>query len=337
MRTKLTLLMLMMAAIAVFAQPAHYITFNGTDQYMRIPHHEDFNIAADESFTLTGWVRNETYTEYPRYVGKRDIAVQNAGSERSGYEFFGTGSAGQSLGLNTPTSTSGHALSVYTGVTVPAGEWMHFALVVDRNLNEIRIYQNGQTNSAWAAPVNAWAVTNTHDVLIGAGNNGGAPTYYCNGSFGNVRFYSMALSAEEMAVDLRVDAVHFGITKIRQMMGGAFGHLNPKLYTDFNYHRKQDILLCSNMRFKLTWFNVDFENELRICNVKHSDRKMQLHYESVINIPGVKEVCLLQPNVVSAPMFLTVWKELKQHCFFYDLNEDANVVCWMYSFDTSKR
>ena len=51
--------MLMMAAIAAFAQPAHYITFNGTDQYMRIPHHEDFNIAADESFTLTGWVRNE--------------------------------------------------------------------------------------------------------------------------------------------------------------------------------------------------------------------------------------------------------------------------------------
>lgn len=202
MRTKLTLLMLMMVATAAFAQPAHYITFNGTDQYMRIPHHEDFNIAADESFTLAGWVRNETYTEYPRYVGKRDIAVQNAGSERSGYEFFGTGSAGQSLGLNTPTSTSGHALSVYTGVTVPAGEWMHFALVVDRNLNEIRIYQNGQTNSAWAAPVNAWAVTNTHDVLIGAGNNGGAPTYYCNGSFGNVRFYSMALSAEEMAIDL---------------------------------------------------------------------------------------------------------------------------------------
>ena len=120
------------------------------------------------------------------------MAVQGAGSERSGYEFFGTGNAGQSLGLNTPTSTTGHALSVYTGVTVPAGEWMHFALVVDRTLNEIRIYQNGQTNSSWAAAVNDWAVTNTHDVFIGAGNNGGAPAYYCNGSFGNVRFYSMA-------------------------------------------------------------------------------------------------------------------------------------------------
>ena len=112
MKKLLPLVALLMAAMAAFAQPAHYITFNGTDQYMVIPHHEDFNIAANQSFTLTGWVRNETYTNYPRYVCKRDMSVQGAGSERTGYEFFGSGSAGQSLGLNTPTATSGHALSV---------------------------------------------------------------------------------------------------------------------------------------------------------------------------------------------------------------------------------
>ena len=170
MKKLLALAVLLTALTGAFAQPAHYITFNGTDQYMGIPHHEDFNIAADQSFTVTGWVRNETYTNYPRYVCKRDMSVQSSGSERTGYEFFGTGSAGQSLGLNTPTSTSGHALSIYTGVTVPAGEWMHFALVVDRPNNEIRIYHNGETNSSWVAPVNDWAVTNTHDVFIGAGN-----------------------------------------------------------------------------------------------------------------------------------------------------------------------
>ncbi|MBO7616078.1 MAG: exo-alpha-sialidase [Bacteroidales bacterium] len=201
MKKLLTLLFATVAMTAI-AQPNHYITFNGTDQYMFIPHHEDFNIAADASFTMTGWVRNETYTNSPRYVCKRDMAVQNAGSERTGYEFFGTGNAGQSLGLNTPTATTGHALSIYTGVTVPAGEWMHFALVVDRTNNEIRIYHNGATNSSWAAAVNDWAVTNTHDVFIGAGNNGGAPAYYCNGSFGNVRFYDMALDADEMGIDL---------------------------------------------------------------------------------------------------------------------------------------
>ena len=208
MKKLLILAVLLTAAMAAFAQPNHYITFNGTDQYMVIPHHEDFNIAADQSFTFTGWVRNETYTSYPRYVCKRDMAVTGAGSERTGYEFFGTGSAGQSLGLNTPTATTGHALSVYTGVTVPAGEWMHFALVVDRTNNEIRIYHNGQTNSSWAAAVNDWAVTNTHDVFIGAGNSGGQPTNYCNGSFGNVRFYNIALDADEIQRDLSSDDLY---------------------------------------------------------------------------------------------------------------------------------
>ena len=207
MKKLLTLAVLLTAAMAAFAQPNHHITFNGTDQYMVIPNHEDFNIAADQSFTLTGWVRNETYTNYPRYVCKRDMSAQS-GSERTGYEFFGSGTAGQSLGLNTPTSTSGHALSVYTGVTVPAGEWMHFALVVNRELNEIRIYHNGQTQSAWAAAVGDWAVTNTHDVFVGAGNNGGAPSNFCNGSFGNVRFYNIALNANEIGVDMSADDLY---------------------------------------------------------------------------------------------------------------------------------
>ena len=202
MKKLLTLAVLLTAAMAAFAQPDHYITFNGTDQYMVIPHHQDFNIASDQSFSVTGWVRNETYTSFPRYVCKRDMAVTGPGSERSGYEFFGTGSAGQSLGLNTPTVTTGHALSVYTGITVPAGEWMHFALVVDRTNNEIRIYHNGQTNSSWAAEVNNWTVLNTHDVFIGAGNSACQPTNYCNGSFGNIRFYDMALSASEISIDL---------------------------------------------------------------------------------------------------------------------------------------
>jgi len=208
MKKLLVLAVLLTASMVAFAQPSHYITFNGTDQYMRIAHHEDFNIAADQSFTVTGWVRNETYTSYPRYVCKRDMSVQGAGSERTGYEFFGTGSAGQSLGLNTPTATSGHALSIYTGVTVPAGEWMHFALVVDRSNNEIRIYHNGETNSSWAAAVNDWAVTNTHDVFIGAGNSGGQPANFCNGSFGNVRFYHMALNADEINVDMSADDLY---------------------------------------------------------------------------------------------------------------------------------
>ena len=211
---KILTLLLVVITVAASAQPDHFITFNGTDQYMRIPHHSDFDIAADQSFTLTGWVRNETYTSSPRYVCKRDMSVQSAGDERTGYEFFGTGNAGQSLGLNTPTSTSGHALSVYTGVTIPAGEWMHFAMVVDRQNNIIRIYHDLNTNAEWSAPLNNWAVANTHDVFVGAGNSNGQPTYYCNGSFGNVRFYSMPLTYQ----DVMTDYYHSDITELSAEM-----------------------------------------------------------------------------------------------------------------------
>ncbi|MBQ8957899.1 MAG: exo-alpha-sialidase [Bacteroidales bacterium] len=236
-----TLIIALMAiGASVSAQPNHYITFNGTDQYMVIPHHDDFNIAADQSFTLTGWVRNETYTSTPRYVCKRDMSVQNAGNERSGYEFFGTGSAGQSLGLNTPTSTSDHALSVYTGVTVPAGEWMHFALAVDRPNNEIRIYHNGETNSAWAAAVGDWVVTNTHDVFIGAGNSGGQATNFCNGSFGNVRFYSIGLNADEIDIDLNNSNIEDLSATLRDGLLAAYDfsteNINGNLLADLSGH-----------------------------------------------------------------------------------------------------
>lgn len=201
MKKSLFLLAFLMITGFTLAQPAHYITFNGTDQYMRIPHHSDFNIAADQSFTLTGWVRNETYTSAPRYVCKRDMSAQSAGNERTGYEFFGTGNAGQSLGLNTPTATTGHALSVYTGVTIPAGEWTHFALVVDRDNNEIRIHHDMNMPDDWSAPLNDWFVANTHDVFIGAGNNNGQPNNFCNGSFANIRFYGMALDHDAIVTD----------------------------------------------------------------------------------------------------------------------------------------
>lgn len=203
---KLFFVLLLLSGLMAFGQPSHYLTFNGVDQYMSIPHHPDFNIDSDESFSLTAWVRNVSYTEYPRYICKRD-AASNSGSERSGYEFFGTPVAGQSLGLNTPTTTSGHALSVYTGITVPAGEWMHIALVVDRAENIIRIFHNGNTNTAWSASLNGWTVENTHDLFVGAGNSGGQPCYFCNGSFGNIRFYNIALDDEMIAADIDTDDI----------------------------------------------------------------------------------------------------------------------------------
>ena len=244
--------LLPMMAFAQFdgnTQPNHCIPFNGTDQYMLIPHHEDFNIAADESFTLTGWVRNEvydvnenpaSYPDFPHYVCKRDFKQSRPGDERSGYEYFGLAEEGKSLGLNTPTSTTGHAFTIYTGVTAPVGEWMHFALVVDRLNNEIRIYQNGETKDDWAGTLGNWTVTNTHDVFIGTGNYGGEPIGYCQGSIGNVRFYSKGLSAEEISVDLNNSDLQDLSSVMRNSLLAAYDfsttNINGNIMVDLSGH-----------------------------------------------------------------------------------------------------
>lgn len=73
--------------------------------------------------------------------------------------------------------------------------------------NIIRIFHNGNTNTAWSASLNGWTVENTHDLFVGAGNSGGQPCYFCNGSFGNIRFYNIALDDEMIAADIDTDDI----------------------------------------------------------------------------------------------------------------------------------
>lgn len=54
------------------------------------------------------------------------------------------------------------------------------------------------------------------------------------------------------------------------------------------------------------------------------------------DIPGVKVVYPVQANGVFAQLPRKVWKALQQHCFFYDWDEDADVVRWMCAFDTTE-
>jgi threonine aldolase len=95
--------------------------------------------------------------------------------------------------------------------------------------------------------------------------------------------------------------------------------------------------LCSKMRFIAAQFDAYFENDLWRRNAEHSNRMAQLLYNSVKDIPGVKVVYPVQANGVFAQLPRKVWKELQQHCFFYDWDEDADVVRWMCAFDTTEK
>lgn len=144
-------------------------------------------------------------------------------------------------------------------------------------------------------------------------------------------------SFKTMTTDLGVDAVSFGGTKNGLMMGEAVLLLNPDLAPDFKYRRKQAMQLCSKMRFIAAQFEAYFENELWKRNATHSNRMAQLLYNKVKDIDGVEVVYPVQANGVFVRLPRQVWKELQQHCFFYDWDEDDNVVRWMCSFDTTEQ
>ncbi len=141
---------------------------------------------------------------------------------------------------------------------------------------------------------------------------------------------------KEMTTDIGGDALSFGGTKNGLMMGEAVVLLNPVLAEGFKYRRKQAMQLCSKMRFIAAQFDAYFKNDLWKHNAEHSNRMAQLLYSKVKDLPGVEVVYPVQANGVFARLPRKVWKELQQHCFFYDWDEDDNVVRWMCAFDTTE-
>ena len=147
---------------------------------------------------------------------------------------------------------------------------------------------------------------------------------------------ALGCTFKEMTTDLGVDAVSFGGTKNGLMMGEAVVLLNPSICPDFKYRRKQAMQLCSKMRFIAAQFDAYFENDLWRRNAEHSNHMAQLLYNAVKDIPGVKVVYPVQANGVFAQLPRKVWKELQNRYFFYDWDEDADVVRWMCAFDTTE-
>lgn len=141
---------------------------------------------------------------------------------------------------------------------------------------------------------------------------------------------------KEMTTDLGVDVVSFGGTKNGLLMGESCVILNPELDVDMKYRRKQMAQLCSKMRFVAAQFECYLNTELWKRNAMHSNKMAQLLYDKVKEIDGVKVMYPVQVNSVFVQLPRQVWTSLQNDYFFYDWDEDADVVRWMCSFDTTE-
>ncbi len=148
---------------------------------------------------------------------------------------------------------------------------------------------------------------------------------------------AMGCSFRQMTTDCGVDALSFGGTKNGLIMGESCILLNSALDIDIKYRRKQMTQLGSKMRFMAAQMECYLESGMWRRNALHSNLMARLLCAEVEKVEGVKIMYPVQANSVFAQLPREVWKRLQQRYFFYDWDEDADIVRWMCSFDTTEQ
>lgn len=146
---------------------------------------------------------------------------------------------------------------------------------------------------------------------------------------------ALGKSFKEMTTEVGVDCLSFGGTKNGMLMGESCVILNRVLDVEMKYRRKQMTQLCSKMRFIAAQFEAYLTTGLWRRNAEHSNAMAQLLQKEVKEL-GVRVMYPVQVNSVFVQLPADIWHALQKEYFFYDWDEEQNVVRWMCSFDTTE-
>ncbi|GAB3586762.1 LamG-like jellyroll fold domain-containing protein [Hymenobacter daeguensis] len=170
--------------VEVVPSPVNALAFDGTDDYVTIPHNNAFNLTT--AISLEAWVRTTSTAE--QYITTKTenswyLAVNGAGTQAGKASFY----------LNGPSSVGGW---LYGTTNIADGHWHHVAGTYDGTT--LKIFVDGVLqNSRTAAGL---VQTGTSPVLIGA-----RPASKWNGTIDEVRIWSTDRSAQ-IAADMRAQA-----------------------------------------------------------------------------------------------------------------------------------
>jgi threonine aldolase len=145
-----------------------------------------------------------------------------------------------------------------------------------------------------------------------------------------------SMSLRQATRDLGVDVLSFGGTKNGLMGAEAVVFFRPELAEDFLFVRKQAMQLASKMRYTSAQMTAYLTDELWRRNAEHANRMARLLEKEVAEIQGVKIVFPVQANGVFAQIPRAAIQKILERYFFYVWIEEASVVRWMCSFDTTE-
>ena len=201
-------------------------------QWLTVPHHNDLNFTANDSYTMSLWVRtsytdaiaaifyksdatsNGTLTPYYG-VWTRNRGLVSGIGERGQYD--NESDSTQGITFNPNNNPAPNPAYIFTPVTYPLNEWVLFTVVQDGEAGIRRVYQNGVLADVGSAGNG----NNNANLTIGGGTgNIGNQTNF-RGMLDDFRIYDRALSAAEIMSLYAIDAEVY--TLAGKVLPGATG------------------------------------------------------------------------------------------------------------------
>ena len=172
------------------------ISFDGTDDFVDLGNDPSIADFGNGSFTIEGWFL--TRTEPIQHTG---IFRHGRGGAfpQVAVEFHGDTA---NLAFSAEATSGGNPFTPSVPVTLNA--WHHFAAVMDRGANQMRLYVDG------AAPVtadtSAWGsnpIVSTDNLMLGAAREASGDVYaYLDGMIDEIRIWDHARTQVEILADM---------------------------------------------------------------------------------------------------------------------------------------
>ena len=148
---------------------------------------------------------------------------------------------------------------------------------------------------------------------------------------------ALKIELRELTSDCGVDILTLGGTKSGLLGAEAVVFFRTELAADYLYARKQGTQLASKMRFLSAQLLRLFEGDLWRETAGHANAMARRLADAVVATPGVDLAYPVQANAVFAALPATAIERLHERYHFYVWDEDAGVVRWMCSWQTTPR
>jgi Concanavalin A-like lectin/glucanases superfamily/Kelch motif len=160
-----------------------------TAQYVRVEDSPGVNFDGGD-MTIEGWVRWQplSYNSLTTLIDKRKYL---GGNKYQGYSlFFYKGGVGFQLANGSSYVNYG----LPTSKKLPTNQWVHIAVTLDRQANQLRMYVNGALDQTWNNPLSG-STSNTAPLFIGRHS---LSAQYFKGFVDELTFYDRALGWAEL-------------------------------------------------------------------------------------------------------------------------------------------